>query len=487
MLGREAIGDLARFVNVRCKNDQAVAIKCRTRDGIVATAQLCFRYHLFGKFGARGDEDGQRIGIMLGLRHKIGGNIGSIATFAGDDDFRGAGKHIYGAIKSYEALGRGDIKIAGADDLVHALEARGSVGQRGDCMRAAQAIELRNAEQMRGGERFRSGFGRDDHDALNAGHLRGTGGHQQRGGQRMAAAGHVATHRAERAHKLACGEAGNRRCIPRRRQLALGKAANLLRSRGHGLAQRGTDGLPRSGHFVLRHAQRIRAGKPVELGRIAQQSAITLFAHIGDNALDCGQHAVERRAAALFERSKNFCCLPRASSFGPDHFHRSPPGYRTTLLSGYSTMPVALAAFRRGITSRATRSSTIVLTATQSESLNCETVGEFNAGSTARTASRSARLTLSIRPTCDWASMAPRSMSAIWSSFSRFLGSARVALPAIRWVSLSMTVSIILRWLALSELPVSVTSTMASASVGGLTSVAPQLNSTFTLTPLAAK
>ena len=39
----------------------------------------------------------------------------------------------------------------------------------------------------------------------------------------------------------------------------------------------------------------------------------------------------------------------------------------TTLLSGYSTMPVAFAAFRRGITSRATRSSTMVLTATQSE------------------------------------------------------------------------------------------------------------------------
>jgi hypothetical protein len=50
-------------------------------------------------------------------------------------------------------------------------------------------------------------------------------------------------------------------------------------------------------------------------------------------------------------------------------------------------MPVALAAFSRGITSRAVRSSTIVLTATHSESLNCETVGEFNAGRTPSTAS----------------------------------------------------------------------------------------------------
>ena len=40
---------------------------------------------------------------------------------------------------------------------------------------------------------------------------------------------------------------------------------------------------------------------------------------------------------------------------------------------------------------------------------------------------------------------------------------------------------------AFSELPVSVTSTMASASIGGFTSVAPQLNSTFTFTPFSRK
>ena len=39
------------------------------------------------------------------------------------------------------------------------------------------------------------------------------------------------------------------------------------------------------------------------------------------------------------------------------------------------------------------------------------------------------------------------------------------------------------RLLAFRLLPVSVTSTMASASVGGFTSVAPQLNSTFAVTP----
>ena len=40
------------------------------------------------------------------------------------------------------------------------------------------------------------------------------------------------------------------------------------------------------------------------------------------------------------------------------------------------------------------------------------------------------------------------------------------------------------RRLARSDEPVSVTSTIASASIGGFTSVAPHENSTFTLTPL---
>src|SRR3974377_601382 len=44
-------------------------------------------------------------------------------------------------------------------------------------------------------------------------------------------------------------------------------------------------------------------------------------------------------------------------------------------------------------------------------------------------------------------------------------------------------VSMMRRRLALSELPVSVTSTMASANVGGFTSVAPHENSTFASIP----
>ena len=58
---------------------------------------------------------------------------------------------------------------------------------------------------------------------------------------------------------------------------------------------------------------------------------------------------------------------------------------------------------------------------------------------------------------------------------------------AISCVFDSSTVSMIRSLFARSDEPVSVTSTMASASSGGFTSVAPQLNSTFALTPFAAK
>ena len=58
---------------------------------------------------------------------------------------------------------------------------------------------------------------------------------------------------------------------------------------------------------------------------------------------------------------------------------------------------------------------------------------------------------------------------------------------AINWVFDSRTVSMIRSLFARSEEPVSVTSTMASASSGGFTSVAPQLNSTFAVTPFAAR
>ena len=112
----------AGLVHARCNNDQAIAIKCLARDGILAAAQFGFCHDLFGEISARGDEDGQRFGIVLGLRYKVGCDVGRVAAFAGDDNLRGPGEHVDGAIKGDEPLGRGDVEIAGADDLVYARD-----------------------------------------------------------------------------------------------------------------------------------------------------------------------------------------------------------------------------------------------------------------------------------------------------------------------------------------------------------------------------
>src|SRR5579862_3806313 len=106
----------------------------------------------------------------------------------------------------------------------------------------------------------------------------------------------------------------------------------------------------------------------IEFGGVNQESSIPLAADIGNNARHGGKHAVQRRPASLFECGKNLCRFRCSSPVGADQFHGSPPGYNTTLLRGYSTMPVALAAFSRGMTSRAVRSSTMVFTATHSAS-----------------------------------------------------------------------------------------------------------------------
>src|SRR5262249_1716684 len=79
------------------------------------------------------------------------------------------------------------------------------------------------------------------------------------------------------------------------------------------------------------------------------------------------------------------------------------------------------------------------------------------------------------------------SISAKLSIFRRFHLSAYAALLATKRVVLCKTSARIRRLLARNELPVSVTSTMASASLGGLTSVAPQENSTCASTPCLAR
>jgi hypothetical protein len=89
---------------------------------------------------------------------------------------------------------------------------------------------------------------------------------------------------------------------------------------------------------------------------------------------------------------------------------------------------------------------------------------------------------LSIKPTRPCASIAARRSRAIFSILVRFHASASAASLAMSCVLDSITVSRMRRRLARKVEPVSVASTMASASTGGFTSVAPHENSTLTAT-----
>ena len=59
------------------------------------------------------------------------------------DNFRRPGQHVDGAIEGHQPLRRRHIQISRADDLVHARNRLRAIGQRGNRMRAAHAIELR--------------------------------------------------------------------------------------------------------------------------------------------------------------------------------------------------------------------------------------------------------------------------------------------------------------------------------------------------------
>ena len=93
-------------------------------------------------------------------------------------------------------------------------------------------------------------------------------------------------------------------------------------------------------------------------------------------------------------------------------------GYSMILLSGYSTIPLAPACFRRGMRSRTTASSITVFTAIQSPFTKPDRVGFRSAGSTATTPSTLSWGTFIISPTLPSAAMAPRSISATFSDLA---------------------------------------------------------------------
>ena len=72
--------------------------------------------------------------IVLGLRYKVGSNVGLIAALARNDNFSRSGEHIDRAIKCDQALGGCDIEVSRPYDLIDARNAGGPICQRPDGM-----------------------------------------------------------------------------------------------------------------------------------------------------------------------------------------------------------------------------------------------------------------------------------------------------------------------------------------------------------------
>ena len=141
---------------------------------------------------------------MLGLREQVRANPRRLIGAIGDhQDLGGARDHVDADGAEDQALGGGDIGVAGAHDLVHRRNRLGAVGERGDGLRPAHPIDLCDACDLGGGHHRRVERAirrRHDHgDALHAGDARGDRVHQHGARIGSRAARHVEPDRVQRA------------------------------------------------------------------------------------------------------------------------------------------------------------------------------------------------------------------------------------------------------------------------------------------------
>ena len=202
VFGGDAVGDADGVIHTLDQNDRAVVPPARFGD---RTARQGGELpgdggdHGLGQRGIIGDQHRLRGGIVLGLRQQIRRDPRGIRGCVGDDDDLGRScDHIDADLSENLPLGRGDIGIAGTDDLGNSADRPGAVGERGNCLRATNPIDFVHAAQRRGCEHQRRNLAlrcrHDHHDALDPRDLGGDGVHQH--GRRVGsrATGHVKPH-----------------------------------------------------------------------------------------------------------------------------------------------------------------------------------------------------------------------------------------------------------------------------------------------------
>ncbi|MGY3406296.1 hypothetical protein ACVWZV_002409 [Bradyrhizobium sp. GM5.1] len=153
-------------------------------------------FDIGGKARGIGNQDRLRAGIVLSLGQQVGGNPVGIAGVIGDDEHLGGTRdHVDADLAEDQPLCRGDICIAGADDLGDGRDRRGAMGERGHRLRTADAIDLGDATKLcrRQHQRIELAVGRGHHhdETRHAGDLCRHRIHQHRGRIGRGAAGHV--------------------------------------------------------------------------------------------------------------------------------------------------------------------------------------------------------------------------------------------------------------------------------------------------------
>jgi len=259
---------------------------------------------------------------VFGLRQQIGGDPVGIAGPIGEDQhLRGAGDHVDADFAEHDALGGGDVHIARPDDLGDRRDGRGAVSERRDRLRAADAINLVDAGDLRRRQNERrddaAGRRHGHNETRHAGDLGRHGIHQQRGRISRAAAGDIEPDRFDGgptrtefdAQRI--GEALVPRHLPavKRLDAVAGEVERVERvERGPcASGDRGVD-------LALRHLEpgggEIEA---VEFLRVVGERPVAAGGDIGDNGADrgldvgCGFALSVEKRAKLFRKIGGAC------------------------------------------------------------------------------------------------------------------------------------------------------------------------------------
>ena len=200
--------------------------------------------------------------------------------------FAGAGEQVDGDVPDHQPFGGDDVGVAGAEDLLHALDRRGAVSHSRDGLGTADTINLRGARRSRR-EQYRRvdvavfAAGGADDDLRAARHFGQSHRHQGRRDQRGRAAGNVNAHALERIKLLPDHRAMRIAGLPILAPGLPGKRRDIAPRLGHCRPQRIVS-FERGGHqFGPGGGQLVRRqGCAVEpLGQL-QQSRVAARPHV---------------------------------------------------------------------------------------------------------------------------------------------------------------------------------------------------------------